>query len=62
MAGLWLFIEEIWQFIKDNAAAVGAAAAAVAVLIGVATGLFRAVFMAGVGLIKLFKRKKEKTS
>ncbi len=60
MEEIRLFITEIWQFIKDNAAAVGAAAAAVAVLIGVATGLFRAVFVASVGLIKYFKGKKKK--
>ena len=45
-------MEVIWQFIKDNAAAVGAAAAAVAVLLTVLRGVLSA---AGRGMVRIFK-------
>ena len=48
---------EIWQFVKDNAAALSAAAAVAAVLIAVFSGFIRTMTKAGVGLFKHFKGK-----
>ena len=50
-------MEVIWQFIKDNAAAVGAAAAVAAVLMSWVTGLFSAVVRTANNLIVHFKAK-----
>ena len=55
-------MEEIWQFIKENAAALSAAAAVVAVLLTVVTGFFRTVIRAVVDIVKHVKGKEEKLS
>ncbi len=53
-------MEEIWKFIVDNAAAVGAVATAVAVLITLVTVFFRGVTTVGASLSKHLKGKKKK--
>jgi hypothetical protein len=54
-------LEEIWQFIKDNATALSAAAAVAMVVILVATGLLRTLTRAGVGLFRYLEHKNKKT-
>lgn len=49
-------MDVVWQFIKDNAAAISAAAAVVAVFIGVFTGVFRLLIKTVIGALKLLKR------
>ncbi len=55
-------MEELWPFIQDNTAAVVAAAAVAAVLIGVFTDFIRTMTKAGVGLFNYLKRKRKKAS
>ncbi len=52
-------MEEIWQFIKDNAAAVAAAAAVVAVAIGVVTGFLRGAVWGLSSIRKILKGGKK---
>ncbi len=48
-------MEEVWQFIKDNAAAVAAAAAVATVLIGAVTGFLRGAAQVLVRILKFLK-------
>ena len=53
-------MDNIWQFIKDNAAAISAAAAVAVVLISVVTGVFSTLTKTLVGALRLFKGVREK--
>ena len=53
-------MEEIWQFVKDNAAPLSAAAAVAMVLITVVTVFFRSLTTAGASLLKHLKGKEKK--
>ena len=52
-------MEEVWQFIKDNAAAIAVAAAVLAVSISVVTGFFRGAGRVLVGIVKFLKGGKK---